>query len=57
MTATEFQAMLYARKVGGIGERELKKHISSHLGPGLLSNKTKHEHALWGPQHCSLQKL
>jgi hypothetical protein len=35
MTATEFQAMLYAGKVSGTGDRELKKHLSSHLGPGF----------------------
>jgi hypothetical protein len=32
MTATQFQAMLHAGKITGTGERELKKHLSSHLG-------------------------
>ena len=35
MTAPEFQAMLYTGKVSGTGERELKKHLSSHLGTGF----------------------
>ncbi len=39
MTATEFQAMLYARKVSRTGERELKKHLSSHLGPGFCPTR------------------
>jgi hypothetical protein len=39
MTATEFQAMLYAGKVSRTGERELKKHLSSHLGPGFYPTR------------------
>ena len=39
MTATEFQAMMYARKVSGTGERELKKHLSSHLGTGFCPTR------------------
>ena len=39
MTATEFQAMLYAGKVSGTGERELKKHLSSHLGTGFCPTR------------------
>jgi hypothetical protein len=39
MTATEFQAMLYAGKESGIGERELKKHLSTHLGPGFCPTR------------------
>ena len=35
MSATVFQAMLTAGKVTGTGERELKKHLSSHLGNGF----------------------
>jgi hypothetical protein len=31
MSATEFQSMFHAPKVSGTGERELKKHLSSHL--------------------------
>ncbi len=32
MSATQFQAMLCAGGVSGTGERELKKHLSAHLG-------------------------
>jgi hypothetical protein len=35
MRATAFQAMLNAGKVTGTGDRELKKHLSSHLGKGF----------------------
>ena len=35
MTATSFQAMLNAGTVTRTGERELKKHLSSHLGKGF----------------------
>ncbi len=35
MRAKAFQAMLNAGKVTGTGERELKKHLSSHLGKGF----------------------
>jgi hypothetical protein len=35
MTATQFQAMLTAGGVTGTGERELKKHLSTHLGKGF----------------------
>jgi hypothetical protein len=39
MTATEFQVMLYAGKVNRTRERELKKHLSSHLGPGFCPTR------------------
>jgi len=39
MTATEFQAMLYAEKVSETWERELKKHLSSHLGIGFCPTR------------------
>jgi hypothetical protein len=39
MTATEFQSMLYAGKVSRTGERELKKHLNSHLGPGFCQTR------------------
>lgn len=39
MTATSFQAMLNAGKVTGTGERELKKHLSSHLGKGFCPTR------------------
>jgi hypothetical protein len=35
MSATQFQAMLCAGCVSGTGERELKKHLSAHLGKGF----------------------
>ena len=35
MSATAFQSMLHAGKVTGTGERELKKHLTSHLGQGF----------------------
>jgi len=35
MSATQFQAMLNAGGVGGTGERELKMHLSAHLGKGF----------------------
>jgi hypothetical protein len=39
MSATGFQAMLTAGKVTGTGERELKKHLSSHLGNGFCPTR------------------
>jgi hypothetical protein len=45
MTATEFQSMLHAGKVSGTGERELKKHLSTHLGEGFC------------PTRCSVHML
>ena len=35
MTATEFSAMMEAGRINGTGERELKKHLRAHLGPGF----------------------
>jgi hypothetical protein len=35
MTATQFQAMVTAAGVIGIGERELKKYLRTHLGKGF----------------------
>ena len=39
MSATQFQAMLCAGKVSGAGERELKKHLSAHLGKGVCPTR------------------
>jgi len=39
MTATQFQAMLYAGKVSGTGERELKKYLSQHIGTGFCPTR------------------
>jgi hypothetical protein len=35
MTATEFQGMISAGGVNGVSEKELKKHLSAHLGKGF----------------------
>ena len=36
MSSTQFQAMLVcAMKVSGTGEREIKNHLSAHLGKGF----------------------
>jgi hypothetical protein len=35
MTATEFQGMISAGVVNGVSEKELKKHLSAHLGKGF----------------------
>ena len=45
MSATKFQSMLHAGKVSKTGERELKKHLSSHLGQGFC------------PTQCSVNML
>jgi hypothetical protein len=39
MSATAFQAMLYAGKVSGTGESELNKHLCAHLGQGFCTIK------------------
>jgi len=39
MSATAFQSMLHAGKVTGTGERELKKHLTSHLGQGFCPTR------------------
>ncbi len=39
MSATKFQAMLRAGGVSGTGKRELKKHLSAHLGKGFCPNR------------------
>jgi hypothetical protein len=39
MTATGFQAMLCAGNLSGDAERVLKKHLSSHLGPGFCPTR------------------
>ena len=45
MCATAFQSMLHAENVTGTGERELKKHLISHLGQGFC------------PTQCSINML
>jgi hypothetical protein len=39
MSATQFQAMLRAGGVSGTCGRELKKHLSAHLGKGFCPNR------------------
>ena len=39
MSTTQFQAMLCAGKARGTGERELKKHLSAHLGKGFCPTR------------------
>jgi hypothetical protein len=39
MSATQFQAMLSAGGVSGSGERELKKHLGTHLGKGFCPTR------------------
>jgi len=39
MSATEFQAMVTAGKINGTGERELKKHLQTHLGKGFCPTR------------------
>jgi hypothetical protein len=39
MRTTAFQAVLNAGKVTGTGERELKKHLSFHLGKGFCPTR------------------
>jgi hypothetical protein len=39
MSATKFQAMLRAGGVSGTGKRELKKHLSAHLGKGFCPTR------------------
>jgi hypothetical protein len=39
MSATQYQAMLCAGKVSGIGKKELKKHLSTCLGKGFCSTR------------------
>jgi hypothetical protein len=39
MSATAFTAMLQAGKVSGTGERQLKKHLCTHLGVGFCPTR------------------
>ncbi len=39
MSSTRFQPMLSAAKVSGTGDRELKKHLSAHLGQGFCPTR------------------
>jgi hypothetical protein len=39
MTTTQFQGMLSARRVSGTREKELKNHLSAHLGKGFCPTR------------------
>jgi hypothetical protein len=39
MSSTQFQAMLCSTGVSGEGERELKKHLSAHVGKGFCPTR------------------
>ena len=53
MSATKFQAMLRAGGVSGTGERELKKHLSAHLGKGFCPTRRSVDMLAEG--HCNLE--
>ena len=52
MTATQFQAMCTAGGVTSEGERELKKHLSAHLGKGFCP--TGHSVDMLAKGHCKI---
>ena len=52
MSSTQFQAMLCAGKISGTGERELKKHISAHLGKGFCPTRRSIDMLAEG--HCGV---
>jgi hypothetical protein len=52
MSATQFQAMLCAGRVSGTGERELKKHLSAHLGKGFCP--TRQSVHMLADGHCEV---
>jgi hypothetical protein len=52
MSASKFQAMLCAGGVSGTGERELKKHLSAHLGKGFCPTRRSIDMLTEG--HCKV---
>ncbi len=52
MSATQFQVMLCAGGVSGTGERELKKHLSAHLGKGFCP--TRRSINMLSEGHCEV---
>jgi hypothetical protein len=52
MSATHFQAMLCAGRVSGTGEKELKKHLSAHLGKGFCP--TRRSVDMLSDGHCEV---
>jgi len=53
ISATQFQAMLCTGKISGTGERELKKHLSAHLGKGFCPTRRSVDMLAEG--HCNLE--
>ena len=54
MTATEFQGMISAGGVNGVSKKELKKHLSAHLGKGFCP--TRRSIDMLSNGHCSKVK-
>ena len=52
MSATKFQAILRAGGVSGTGKRELKKHLSAHLGKGFCPTRRSVDMLAEG--HCEV---
>ena len=52
MSATQFQAMMCAASVSGTNERELKKHLCSHLGKGFCP--TRQSVDMLADGHCEV---
>jgi hypothetical protein len=52
MSSTQFQAMLCVTGVSGTGERELKKHLSAHLGKGFCP--TRRSVNMLAEGHCDI---
>ncbi len=52
MSATQFQAMLCAGRVSGKGKRELKKHLSAHLGKNFCP--TRQSVDMLADGHCKV---
>ena len=52
MTTTQFQGMLSAKRVSGTSEKELKKHLSAHLGKGFCP--TRRSVNMLAEGHCEV---
>jgi hypothetical protein len=52
MSLSQFQAMICATEVSGTGERELKKHLSAHLGKGFCA--TRRSVNMLAEGHCDI---
>jgi len=53
MSATQFQAMLRTGGVSSTGKRELKKHLSAHLGKGFCPTTRRNINML-SEGHCKV---